>query len=337
MMQTMRSALLVVSAAVCTALGMAAACSSPSDVDTYTPTTGTAGAAAAGGSSGGGTDPGGSSTSATGQGGSGGEAPPADYRAPGPYAVTQSQGSFETSNGCILDYDLFAAESSPWDGIVVTAHGFGCGRMHMADWARHWASWGLTTVAPDLCHSSTYDLDQEQNGHDIVELAGELSTGPAVYTGHSAGGLAALVAAANDPATLGSFGLDPVDWLTIGSTAADAMTTPAYGLVGIPVNCNAYNNALPLYAGMDDARLLRVVEADHCDFSNPNTCTPCQVGCGVGTNLLFTNEELTATIGELSAAFLVWVTGLDSAGADWWAEGGAGYDHLSDEGAILEP
>ena len=79
--------------------------------------------------------------------------------------------------------------------------------------ATHLASWGITTVAPDLCHASVLDLDQAANGEELA--------------------------------------------------------VPVVGLVGDPGTCNVWSNFLPLFDAMPDARVLRVTQADHCDFE-PN-------------------------------------------------------------------
>ena len=100
--------------------------------------------------------------------------------------------------------------------------------------------------------------------------------------------------------------------------------------------CNGSNNALPIYASIAQGRVLGVTEADHCDFSSPNTCTQCQLGCGTGTNLLFSDAEITATIRGLSTAFLMEQAGLDASGAEWWTPGQPAYESLLAAGAIGE-
>ena len=292
-----------------------------------------AGSGGFGGSAGG---VGGQPVGGSGAGGQGG-AVPADFREPGPYDAQVTTGSFTTTSSCVLNYDLYEPQGTPWSGLVVALHGLQCGRQHMAGFAEHWASWGLRVVAPDLCHSTLVDMDQEQNGLDAIELAASLSAGPMIYAGHSAGGLSALVAAAHDPGTLASFGLDPAEWNGIGTAAVPDITSPGYAALGVPSNCNGYGNAVPLYDAMADGRMLRVTEADHCDFSSPNTCTQCQLGCGVGTNLLFTDAEITATIRGLSTSFMLWQAGLNATGSQWWTAGQPPYDSLLNAGAISVP
>ena len=310
---------------------------------------GTAGTGAHGGSGAGGTGPGASAGvggvggqgadggSGMAGGGGGGAGSPSDFREPGPFAVDVSAGSFACSSGCVLDYDRYLPQGASSPVLVVASHGLECGRQHLADSAHHWASWGLAVVAPDLCHSTMLDLNQFQNGLDVIELGASLSNDPVIYLGHSAGGLASLVAAAHDPDALASFGLDPAEWSGIGAAAVPNITSLAYAVIGVASTCNGWNNVLPLYHDLSGSRVLRVTEADHCDFSSPNSCVQCQVGCGVGTNLLFSDAEITATIRGLSTAFLVTQAGIDAAGSDWWTPGHEAYDALLAAGAIAEP
>ena len=259
-----------------------------------------------------------------------------DLREAGPYAVGGSQDELQTSSGCTLQYDLRAPTDGPVAPLVVLLHGLECGREHVADVAIHYASWGLTVVSPDVCHSTLLDLDQEQNGLDVIELAAAVGTGPVIYAGHSAGGLASFVAAANDPLAVALLGLDPAEWNGIGAAVAPSITVPAYGLIGDPGVCNGWNNGVSLFDVPPVARALRVTEADHCDFSSPNTCLACTTGCGVGTNLQFSDAEVLQTILGLSTGFLLWQTGLDSSGQQWWDPGVPWYDDLLAAGAISE-
>ncbi len=264
-----------------------------------------------------------------------GPAPPSDLRAAGPHAVALSTGSLAVS-GCTLDYDRYAPQGGTEGPLVVLAHGLECSRDQMAGVAQHWASWGLDVVAPDLCHSTAFDLDQQQNGEHMVELAQGLGSSSTLYAGHSAGGLASLVAAAEDSAALGQLGLDPTEWMGIGAVAAASVDLPAYALLAEWSTCNGYNNALPLYAGISQGRVLKLSHADHCDLQSPNDCAACSLLCGVSQSDVFSDDEiLTHSLG-LSTAFLLWRAGLDSSASPWWEPGGIFYEELLAAGAIAE-
>lgn len=99
-----------------------------------------------------------------------------------------------------------------------------------------------------------------------------------IYAGFSAGALAALVAARNDPNALGAVTLDLVDAQGIGQRAVRDLEKPLIGLAGESTNCNAYDNARELFSAADQARLLRIAGAGHCDFEAP-TDVLCELVC----------------------------------------------------------
>lgn len=259
-----------------------------------------------------------------------------DFRDAGSHPVVESSAALLTSSGCTLEYDLYQPQGQPIGTLVVLAHGLECGREHVADTGRHLASWGLSVAAPDLCHSTVLDLDQEQNGLDMVDLADDLSAGPVIYAGHSAGGLAALVATAADADAVAMLGHDPTEWMGIAADVSSEIDVPAYGLIALPGLCNALNNIVPIYASLAQGRALRVVESGHCDYSNPDDCLACNTLCGNGTNNQFTDEEILRTILGLSTAFLVWQSGLDATGEQWWSAGQPYYGELLASGAVSE-
>lgn len=266
---------------------------------------------------------------------SGGDPPP-DFRSAGPHPVAASTGSHTTAAGCVLPYGRHAPADGGPGGLVVLAHGLEREGEQMDDWAAHLASWGLDVVTPTQCHIGVLDLDQEQNAFDLIELAAALGAGTVYYAGHSAGGLAAFVAAAHDPAAAAMLGLDPTEWLGIGEGVAGSVHVPAYGILGDPGACNLFNNFLALYASVPGARAVRLTEADHCDFERP-TDWVCTVPCGTSPNDHFSDAEIQRTLMGLATSFLVWQTGLDPSGPEWWEPGGSYYDVLVATGAISEP
>mgnify|MGYP001195338108 CR=1 FL=1 len=96
--------------------------------------------------------------------------------------------------------------------VVVLGHGFARGPDTMYGWADHLASWGVVVLLPTLCHYNVFTgVDHEMNGKNMVELAEHYTQEPVVYAGHSAGGLAAIIAASIDETALGVLGLDATD------------------------------------------------------------------------------------------------------------------------------
>ena len=258
-----------------------------------------------------------------------------DFRVSGPYEVDSVDSAHETADGCNMTYTYVTPRGVTPDVLLVFAHGMERRREQMLDWARHYASWGIPVAAVDLCHCTLLDTDHEQNGFDMVDLARFLTDGPVIYEGHSSGGTAAFVAAANDTGVLAMFGLDATEMYGIVAGVIDDVIVPAYGLAASPGVCNFNNNTIELYQAAARGRILRVTEADHCDFERP-TGPLCTIPCGAGTNELFTDEEIQAAMLGMSTAFLVWQAGIDTSGELWWSPGFSWYDELLAWGIISE-
>ncbi|MCB9778137.1 MAG: hypothetical protein H6742_06210 [Alphaproteobacteria bacterium] len=290
----------------------------------------------------GGTDDGGADDGGTDSGGSdgGGDTgdttpdPPPDLRELGPYSVSTRDGSTAVS-GCDMAwtrYDPAGVASPP---TVLLGHGFVRNRGVLADVAEHFSSWGLQVYAVDFCHSSIWDTDHTANGEELAAVAASLGIGAPLYAGHSAGGLAALVAASEDAGAAGVVGLDPVDAFDEGITASGLVRSPAYAIVGEPSTCNSSSNGVAMYGGVPRHTVLRATEADHCDFEGP-TDWVCTIAC-TGRNDLFTDEEISATVRGLATAALLDLSGVDARADAWWEPGGEWYDLLLDDGAISVP
>lgn len=252
-----------------------------------------------------------------------------DYRLRGPYAVRERDGSTETS--CRMAWTRFEPDGFEPTALVVLAHGWVRTREQARDRAEHWASWGLAVVTPDLCHASLVDVDHAQNGRDLVALAADVSGGlPVLYAGHSAGGLASLLAAADDPGAVAQLGLDLVDADGLGLDAAPALAVPAGGLVAEPSDCNLANNAKGVYRDAPDAMVLQVIGSDHCDYESP-TDWGCETFCAGGAG---DDAVVGDAITGLSTAFLLWRSGMAPGAAGWWTPGDPWHQALVDAGAL---
>lgn len=253
-----------------------------------------------------------------------------DYADEGPLPVVTSSGTDRTS--CDMAWDLYVPDGAAPDTLVVLSHGFARDRARMTGHAAHLASWGLAVLTPDLCHASPLDTDHAQNGRDLADLAATSGYARIVYAGHSAGGLASLLAANDDPHAVAAFALDGVDADGLGAAAAATLPVPLAGLVAEPSACNSDNNGAGWYAAAADGQGLRVVESDHCDYESP-TDGVCRAFCATD-NPTFGDDALAGTVRALSTAWILWRSGADARGARYWTAGDAAQDALLASGAI---
>ncbi|MFO0636879.1 MAG: hypothetical protein U0168_28955 [Nannocystaceae bacterium] len=260
--------------------------------------------------------------------------PGPDLRMVGPHPVVHEDGELALpQSGCTMGYDIVRPGDVDDAPTVVLAHGFQGNRGSMAGWAEHWASWGARVVTPDLCHATVIDADHAQNGADLVVLAQAVAPGPVMYAGYSAGGLAAVLAAAQDGTAIALLGLDMVDAGGLGAAAAAAVVAPAHDVVSESSMCNSSANGVPVFGAMTDSNVVRLFEADHCDFQNPGDalCSLC-----AAPNDAHTPEQIRADILGLSTAAVLLRTALDPRGAAWWNPGGQWYDAMIVGGELAQ-
>jgi pimeloyl-ACP methyl ester carboxylesterase len=208
--------------------------------------------------------------------------PPSDpaLATAGPFVATIEPGSLRSAFGCTVEYELHRPEGSTGDVTVVLAHGFLRDLATMRGWAAHLASHGVSTAVVSFCNSTPFAGRHDRNAADLRAVADALrATGSGVlYAGFSAGGLAALLAAADDPSTVALLGLDAVDSGAGGrpgdgaaglADGATGLAVPALFLVAEPSACNADGNMLPVAARIASATVLRIPNATHCHFEDP--------------------------------------------------------------------
>jgi hypothetical protein len=254
-----------------------------------------------------------------------------DYRLTGPYPTTAS--TITVTASCSASADLFTPTTEgDWPRIFLS-HGFMRGPTQMVGWAEHLASWGMEVVVPTLCHASIVDTDHAQNGTDLTEFNNALGGGPVVYAGHSAGGLASLIAASQDDDAVGLIGLDLTDADGLGASSASGVGVPTYALVGEPNACNASGNGVDTVRATPEVTIVRIAEADHCDFEN-ETDWMCTTLCDAPGATFSDSEIQEAILGLLTAAAMS-VTGQDPAASTvWWQSGGLYFDQFNGTGAI---
>ena len=196
--------------------------------------------------------------------------------------------------------DIFWPDTTAPAPLVIVAHGFSRRRYNMYAWGQHLAKEGFVTVVPDLPSWS----DHARNGHFLSDLRTYLCTGESLgqhvdpsrvgLMGLSAGGLASLLSAAEDPSLVIWIGLDPVDWHGIGAKAAPLVKCHAVVLTAEPSACNAHGNARGIIATLPRCEHFHIVGAVHVDAEWP-TDWKAQVLCGRSTDEKRSEFRLRAT------------------------------------------
>jgi len=211
---------------------------------------------------------------------------------PGPHAVDTAANVSVMAAGRAVNVDVYSPADrmgAPFP-IVILGHGFARTNDNVAGHAAHLASWGMVVLAPDF--PSRFAPDHVLNGQIMRDLLTFARGGPApigaivdplrsAYVGHSAGGLAAFLAASRDLTVTALVGLDPVDTSAIGVTAAPTIAATTLVLGAEPSRCNSNASADALYAAVaaPERWFLRVTSATHCDGEDPSNGL-CTSTCG---------------------------------------------------------
>jgi hypothetical protein len=205
--------------------------------------------------------------------------------------------------------------------------GIGSSRQNLETLARHVASWGVNTYTVSLCTNGP-GIDHPRNGRVLAAFGASLGK-PIVYSGFSAGGLAAILATATATSPAAFLALDAVDANSLARAALEAITVPAYALSGEPSSCNSNVNMLPQYSGLP-MRVLKVNRAQHFIFEGA-TCSGFRCFlCNGGT------DKEASAVRALTTAFVLGVSGArPTAIEDWWEVGGAGFAELTAGGASV--
>ncbi|GDX80706.1 hypothetical protein LBMAG42_25170 [Deltaproteobacteria bacterium] len=220
----------------------------------------------------------------------------------GPWSVTE-----QTTEVAGQDVTLYTPNAPGALPAVVWSHGFARGPQFHVTAARRAASWGFLVATPVLPEFS----DHAANGAFIADsMVPAVDQGVGVMlVGHSAGGLASLIAASRVPVEA-YVGLDPVDASELGLDAAAGVSN-ALVLHGEPSSCNSDGNSNDWE--IPSAWHVSVAGASHCDFES-DTESGCTMFCGAN------DPERQALIQEYAVAWLFHAAG---GNADAWLEGGS--------------
>ncbi len=181
--------------------------------------------------------------------------------------------------------DIYLPEAEKPAPLVVVAHGFSRKRRNMSGWGRHLASEGFVAAVPNLPSWS----DHARNGRFLSDVCAQLCAhdtwkeridpSRVGLMGFSAGGLAGLLAAADNPRVAIWVGLDPVDRSGLGAQAAPLIKCHAVVLTAEPSACNAHGNAQQIIDALPTCEQFKVTGAVHVDAEWPTTWLA-EVVCG---------------------------------------------------------
>lgn len=204
-----------------------------------------------------------------------GAASAADYGVKGSVATTTT--SLSAGFGGATGGKLVVPNAPGTYPLIVASHGFSASADNQVGWAEHFASYGFVVAAPNF--PGSFSPDHVKNGEIIKAVVagldaadtpakGKIDKTRVGLEGHSAGGLATTLAAADlKPGATVLF--DPVDNADRGKAAYAKLCSPVVALFAGPSSCN--NNT-----GWFDFRTtatgpttsFRVKNSTHCDGEN---------------------------------------------------------------------
>ncbi|MGZ6095954.1 MAG: poly(ethylene terephthalate) hydrolase family protein, partial [Polyangiales bacterium] len=210
----------------------------------------------------------------------------ADYAAKGSVATTTTtlaMGFAGSSGG-----KLVVPNATGTYPLIVASHGFSASADNQVGWAEQFASYGFVVVVPTF--PGSFSPDHVKNGKIIKDIVASIATAdtPAKgkvdtthvgLEGHSAGGLATTLAAADlSPAATVLF--DPVDASDLGKAAYAKLCSPVIDLFAMPSSCN---NTAGWFAFRTTSKgpttSFRVKGSTHCDGENAARSL-CGLTCG---------------------------------------------------------
>lgn len=192
------------------------------------------------------------------------------------------EGEMQSAAGCLFDYRVFVPttlNTAAVDSLVVIGHGFLRHQDTMSNLARHIANEGHRVSTLEFCNMRPWNGHHVDNGFDMRLLAEHLGANRVIYAGLSAGALAAMLAAAQDPNTVGVITLDLVDHAGLGAAAANSLEVPVMGIAGRSSSCNRMGSAVSVFDNGEKGSVMTLTEASHCEFESP-TDGWCEFACG---------------------------------------------------------
>lgn len=197
------------------------------------------------------------------------------------------------------------AGTAPYPTVAL-GHGFVMDKGTMGGLAKNLAAAGILVVVPQFPRTASTPCggaDHARNGRillaalDAQVTAGQADTTKLGIGGHSAGGLAAFLAASNRALQVAVV-LDGVDNSSLGQNAASKVTAPTFFLNAEPTACSSQNNSSTWYAPKPAPKArLKIINATHCDAEDPVVDPLLCITCGA------VNAARTAAFKTYASAF----------------------------------
>lgn len=171
--------------------------------------------------------------------------------------------------------------------VVALGHGFSNSKDNVRGLAQALQADGIAVVAPQLTGglgvNHSLNADALIAAVDAVISAGQGDAARIGFGGHSAGGLAAWLAASRRADTKVLVLLDPVDNSGLGAAQVANVMAPTLFEFAPPQSCNTQNNAVAWFTGKPGLKgRFNVPMANHCDPQEPSNGF-CTTGCGFAT------------------------------------------------------
>lgn len=221
---------------------------------------------------------------------------PADPGLPGPYPTEQFNFTLQGLGATVFYPGAggVVPAGGPYAGLVL-GHGFARARAQHANNGVFLASHGYIVVTVDFPNPTSPNFNawaaqigaaldwlEAQNADPASRFYQQIAVDRLGALGHSAGGMAAWVAAGQDSRIKAAMPLDPVPGNGADLTALGAGVVVPSGWTGAPgSSCNAsasYSQLYPLIAAGHKAQYI-VANATHCDFEDPSNFL-CTIACG---------------------------------------------------------
>lgn len=222
-----------------------------------------------------------------------------DPAANGAFTAGMQTVSIAATQGATLATDVHFPQSQPSVvdpaagkcPVLVLGHGFFQGKANHVNHGKHLASRGYVVLIPNFAGGS----DHSRNADDLSKLIdwavaqnsdpaslffGRLRLNRIGATGHSAGGLSAILATSRDRRIRALAPMDPVDNAGLGVAALAAVKVPVAITHSEPQSCNASGSGAVLYAAARAPRRgIKIVGANHSDAQDPTSITGV-IACG---------------------------------------------------------